>query len=205
MHLSYWICNQFTLHHKFRIDTGRTNFGQGKTDSILFTAVNLMDKEHKDPYEIDLNAPRFASYKQKKWKGHQDTVYWVDIQLAQRKALKFYQTRCNAIIPYDALPAYCISKVVVMECGEFVCEEIYESLRPPPRFPSKTIGWKNWIQKSLDAAKTPKESNQKQKPNYQEREDPWVDKNPPRRSRKMSCLVTRTSSTQQERGDPSVD
>ena len=101
-----------------------------------------MDKEHKDPYEIDLNAPRFASYKQKKWKGHQDTVYWVDIQLAQRKALKFYQTRCNAIIPYDALPAYCISKVVVMECGEFVCEKIFESLRPPP-----TISFKdNWME-----------------------------------------------------------
>ena len=34
VHLSYWMCNQFTLHHKFRIDTGRTNFEQ-KTDSIL--------------------------------------------------------------------------------------------------------------------------------------------------------------------------
>ena len=25
---------QFTLHHEFRIDTGRTNFEQGKTESI---------------------------------------------------------------------------------------------------------------------------------------------------------------------------
>ena len=32
-----------------------------------------------------------------------------------------------------------------------------------------------------------------------------VDKNPPRRSRKISCLVTRTSSTQQERGDRCMD
>ena len=29
-------CNQFTLHHKFRIDSGRTKFRQGKTDSILY-------------------------------------------------------------------------------------------------------------------------------------------------------------------------
>ena len=35
VHLSYWMCNQFTLHHEFRIDTGRTKFKQGKTDSIL--------------------------------------------------------------------------------------------------------------------------------------------------------------------------
>ena len=36
VHLSYWMCYQFTLHHKFRIDTRRTKFGQGKTDSILY-------------------------------------------------------------------------------------------------------------------------------------------------------------------------
>ena len=36
-HLSYWMCNQFTLHHKFRIDSGRTKFKQqGKTDGILY-------------------------------------------------------------------------------------------------------------------------------------------------------------------------
>ena len=38
------------------------------------------------------------------------------------------------------------------------------------RFPSKKIGWKKWIQKSLEAAKTLDESNQK--PNYPERRDP---------------------------------
>ena len=36
VHLSYRMCNQFTLHHKFRIDTGRTKFGQGMKDSILY-------------------------------------------------------------------------------------------------------------------------------------------------------------------------
>ena len=33
--LSYWMCNQFTPYHEFRIDTGRPAFKQGKTDSIL--------------------------------------------------------------------------------------------------------------------------------------------------------------------------
>ena len=74
-----------------------------------------MNKEHRDPNTIDLDAPRLAWYKQEKWKIHQVTVYWVDVQLAQRRGLKFYQTRCNAIILYDTLSAYCISKVVVMD------------------------------------------------------------------------------------------
>ena len=34
VHLSCRMCNQFTFHHQFRIDTGRTKFEQ-QTDSIL--------------------------------------------------------------------------------------------------------------------------------------------------------------------------
>ena len=51
--------------------------------TVFFTAVNSMDKEHKDPYKLDLTQPCLVWYKQKTWKRHQDTVYWVDIQLAQ--------------------------------------------------------------------------------------------------------------------------
>ena len=36
VHLSYWMCNQFALHHEIRIDTGRTKFEQ-KTDGILYS------------------------------------------------------------------------------------------------------------------------------------------------------------------------
>ena len=85
--------------------------------TVFFTAVNPMNKEHRDPHELDLTKPRLVSYKQKKWNRHQDTVCWVDIKLAQRKGLKFFQIKCNAIIFCDTLPAYCISKVVVMESG----------------------------------------------------------------------------------------
>ena len=132
------MCSQFTLHHKFRIDSGRTKFKHGKTDGI--TAVNPMNKDHRDPQELDLTKPRLASYKQQ-WKRHQDTVYWVDIQLAQRKGLNFYQTRCNAIILYDTLPAYCISKVVVMKSEEIIYQKVYVSPRPPPKISYKD----NWM------------------------------------------------------------
>ena len=118
---------------------GGQNFGRER-QTVFFTAVNPMDKEHKDPYKLDLTQPRLAWYKQKTWKRHHDTVYWVDTKLAQRKGLKFYQTRSNAIILYDTLPAYCIPKVVVMESGEIKNEKVFVSSRPPPKISSKIIG-----------------------------------------------------------------
>ena len=107
--------------------------------TVFFTAVNPMSKDHRGPQELHFTKPRLAAYKQES-KRHEDTVYWVDIQLAQRKGLKFYQTRCNAIILHDTLPAYCISNVVVMESGEVIYEKVYMSPRPPQRFPLKLIG-----------------------------------------------------------------
>ena len=91
-----------------------------------------MDKNHKDPDTIDLNAPRHAQYMHKTLKRHQNTVYWVDINLALKKGLKFCQTRSNAIILHETLPAYCIPKVVRMEI-EGIYEKVYMSPRPPPK------------------------------------------------------------------------
>ena len=99
-----------------------------------------MNKDHRDPKELDLTKLCLASYKQK-CKRHQDTVYWVDLQLAQQKILKFYQTRSNAIILYDTLPACCIQEVVVMESGEIIHEKVYVTPRPPPKISFKD----NWM------------------------------------------------------------
>ena len=64
-----------------------------RRQTVFFTSVDPMNKEHRDLEKIDLEAPRLAWYHQKKWKKHQNTVYWVDIKLAQRNGLEFYQTR----------------------------------------------------------------------------------------------------------------
>ena len=108
--------------------------------TVLFTAGNPMHRNHQDPMELDLTKPRLASYKQK-WKVHQDTVNWVDFQLAQRKGLKFYQTRSNAVILYDILPAYCISKAIVMKSEQVVYQKVYVS----PRLPPTTSYKDNWM------------------------------------------------------------
>ena len=55
------------------------------------------------------------------WKKHQDAVFWVDMDLAIRKGLTFYQT------------AYCIPKVVRLKTGEVLYEKSYMSPRPPPK------------------------------------------------------------------------
>ena len=104
-----------------------------KRQTVLFLPVNPMDKDHKDPETIDLEAPRLARYMHTAWKKHQNTVYWVDINLALKKGLKFYQTRSNAIILYNTLPACGIPKAVRMETGEVIYEKVYESPRPPPK------------------------------------------------------------------------
>ena len=80
----------------------------------------------------------------KAWKKHQNTVYWVDIKHAQKKGLKFYQTRCNAIILYNTLPACCIPKAIMMETGEIIYEKVYASPRPPPKITIQDNWMKNW-------------------------------------------------------------
>ena len=121
------------------ISSGSKAGGQilSNRQTVFFLLVDPMDKNHKDPDTIDLNAPRHVQYLHKTWKRHQDAVYWVDINLAIEKGLKFYQTRSNAIILQETLPAYCIPKVGRMETGDLMYEQVYVSPRPPPKISLK--------------------------------------------------------------------
>ena len=153
------MCNQFAFHYQFRINTGRSKFEQ-KTDSI-FLPVNPLDKEHKDPEKIDLEAPRLARYMHTTWKKHQNTVYWVDSKLAQKKGLKLYQTRSNAIILYNTIPAYCIPKSVRMDTEEIIYEKVYESPRPPPKISLRN----DWMKGLGSEVARQAEDNQPTQPN----------------------------------------
>ena len=106
---------------------------ESKRQTVFFLLVDPRDKSHKDPDEIDLNVPRRAQYLHNAWKRHQDAVYWVDINLAIKKGLTFYQTRSNAIILQETLPAYCVPKVERLKTGEVLYERRYLSPRPPPK------------------------------------------------------------------------
>ena len=121
------------------INSGLIPGGQklSKRQTVFFTSVDPMNKEYRDPNTVDLKAPLLAWYKQKTWKRHQHTVYSVDIKLAQQKGFKFYQTRSNALILHETLPAYCVPKVVRIETGGVISEKVFATPRPPPKISLK--------------------------------------------------------------------
>ena len=116
--------------HQQWIDTWRSGFKQ-ETNSIL-QAIHPRDKDHEDP-EHRLLCTTSSTILAQAWKKHQDAVFWVDIDLAIRKGLTFYQTRSNEIILQGTLPAYCIPKVVRLKTGEVLYGKSYMSPRPPPK------------------------------------------------------------------------
>ena len=143
-----------------------------KRQTVFFLHVDPRDKNHKDPEKIDLKAPRLARYMHEAWKKHQNTVYWVGIKLAQKTGLKFYQTRSNAIILYNTLPAYCIPKVVRMETEEIVYEKVCESPRMPPKVSLRHDWMKELGSDVARQQKAPNQPNQTRNQIMIEREDP---------------------------------
>ena len=117
------------------IGTWRSKF-EKKTNGVLL-ACDPRDESHTNPEFFDFSVPRFARYMHSAWKRHQDAVFWVDIVLATKEGLTFYQTRSNAIILQGTLPAHCISKVERLKTGEMLFERRYLSPRPPPKISLK--------------------------------------------------------------------
>ena len=132
-HYIYHIGCAFNLHSI--INNGLIPGGQdlSRRQTVFFLPIDPRDENHKDPEHIDFSVPRRARYVHSAWKRHQDAVFWVDIDLAIKEGLTFYQTRSNAIILQGTLPAYCIPKVVRLKTGEVLFEKSYSSPRPPPK------------------------------------------------------------------------
>ena len=82
------------------VSNGRVPGGQNlsRRQSVFFLPVDPRKENHKDPEYIDYSVPRHAQHLQNARKRHQDTVFWIDIDLGIiKEGLKFYQTRSNAI------------------------------------------------------------------------------------------------------------
>ena len=136
-HYIYHIGCAFNLHSI--INNGLIPGGQdlSRRQTVFFLPIDPRDGNHKDPEHIDFSVPRRARYVHSAWKRHQDAVFWVDINLAIREGLTFYQTRSNAIILQGTLPACCIPKVERLKTGEMLYERRYLSPRPPPKISLK--------------------------------------------------------------------
>ena len=136
-HYIYHVGCAFNLHSI--INNGLIPGGQdlSRRQTVFFLPTDPRDESHKDPEHIDFSVPRRARYVHSACKRHLDAVFWVDIDLAIREGLTFYQTRSNAIILQGTLPAYCIPKVERLKTGEVLYERRYLSPRPPPKISLK--------------------------------------------------------------------
>ena len=125
----YHVGCTFNLHSI--INNGLIPGGQdlSRRQTVFFLPVDPRNEYHQDPEYTDFSAPRLARYMHKAWKRHQDAVYWVDIDLAIKEGLTFYQTRSNAIILQGTFPAHCISRVERLKNGEVLYERRYLSPR----------------------------------------------------------------------------
>ena len=161
-HIYHIVC-AFNLHSI--INSGLIPGGQSssKRQTVFFLPVDPMDKSHKDPHVIDFNKPRHAQYLHNAWKRHQDAVFWVDIYLAIRKGLTFYQTRSNAIILQGILPAYCIPKVVRLKLEKSYMKKHLCHLDLHQRSHYVTIGQRNCVRKLIDNQKEKLFDNQEEK------------------------------------------
>ena len=133
----YHVGCTFNLHSI--INNGLVLGGQNlsRRQTVFFLPVDPRNESHRDLEYIDFSVPRLARYLHSAWKRHQDAVFWVDIDLAIREGLTFYQTRSNAIILQGTLPAHCISRVERLKSGEMLYERRYLSPRPPPKISLK--------------------------------------------------------------------
>ena len=95
--------------------------------SVFSTAVNPMDDDQSmEEIRCDLDKPTIAPYKNT-WRPHQKYSVLVQLKLAQKRGLHFYQTRSHAIVVYSTLPAICIEKAVSMKTKEELYNKVYLS------------------------------------------------------------------------------
>ena len=83
--------------------------------AVFFTIVIPMDNQDGwGETQCDLSQARIAPYKNT-CKRFQNTVFWCNFKLAQKRGLQFYQTRSNAVILYDTLLAEFTEKAICMK------------------------------------------------------------------------------------------
>ena len=88
------------------------------------------DDQSMEETPRDLTKPRIVPYKNT-WKRLENTVFWCNLKLAQKKGLQFYQTRSHAIVLNNTLSAISIKKAVRMKTEEELYHEVYQSPRLP--------------------------------------------------------------------------
>ena len=130
--LLHRMCNQFTLHYEFWIDTGRTNFEQ-KTHGILYVWWSYEQRTQRPKQ----NWPRStasckAGHHQKKWKKKHGVIG--RDKFCSKERIQVLSNKIERNHLYDTLPAYCILKALMMETGEIIYEKCKEYISHTGKF-----------------------------------------------------------------------
>ena len=80
---------------------------EGRQTTFFTPLIPFGDNPAEEEPGDDISKPGKVQH-HGKWKNTQDTVYWVSSVRAQDKGLQFWQTRSNAVIVYNSVPADCI-------------------------------------------------------------------------------------------------
>ena len=87
----YHVGSTFNLHSIVRNALMPGGQNLSRRQSVFFLLVDPRDEDHKDPENINYSVPRHARYVQNTWKQHQDTVFWIDLDLGIiKEGFKFF-------------------------------------------------------------------------------------------------------------------
>ena len=114
--------------------------------TVFFTPLDLFgdnpDEEHPGD---DFSKQRKAHY-HSKWKTTQDAVYWVNLARTRDNGFRVWQTRSNAVIVYNSLPA-------ISQKREQTLVERLSTPRPAPKIAFKS-SWQTQQQQQQDTSES---------------------------------------------------
>ena len=123
-----------------------------------------MNKEHKDPDVINLDAPRvLLGTSRKCGRNIKTRCVGSTSNLIKRKdfsSIKHDRTQSSFTTRSQLIESRRLSW---WDLEKSYTRKYMRHLDLLPRFPSKTSGWKNWVQKLLEVVKTPNKPNQRPK------------------------------------------
>ena len=160
--LSHRMCNQLTLHHEFRIDTRRTNF-EHKTDGILHVCrPNEQGTQRSGCNQPECTASCLVQTKSMEETSKHGVLGWHQTGSKRKdsSSIKHNRTQSSFTTHFQLFVSRRLSW---WNLKKSYPRKYMRHLDLLQRFPLTTIGWKNWIQKLLEARKTPNESNQRPK------------------------------------------
>ena len=202
VHLSHRMCNQFALHHEFRIDTRRTKFEQN-SDDVLHICGAYEQGTQRSRCDWPGSTASCMVEAEKSGRNIKTRCIGSTQNLLNRKdlsSIKHDRTQPSFTTRFQLVVSRRLSWWKLEKSYTRKYMRHLDLLR---RFPLKTIGWKNWVHKLLGVEKTPKKPNQRPKIQLLEQGDLFWQSNHPvrvlRKSKNVSYLAAKAP--MREQGD----